>query len=267
MDGFVVITVDAEIQNSIQASFNAGSVFFNGPLDDKRASMLPADTGYRPFGVEYSHNSNRPDQMESFSVSPRTSGTAHTLESAKARLLQIEMLRTIEFFEIIAEEVTVRLANALRNPEQGPSLRGAFRHWSFLQLNYSRPSVTDGFINETHEDGCLITVAAASGPGFEVQRADNSYLAVTTKPNEVLLMPGEIGWLLSGGRLRPLFHRVHPDRTLSERMSLLYFADIDPALCTPWIRNHINKGVDIGRRVLTNPSRFGLQEWRIAKRD
>ena len=69
-DGFVVVTVDTEIQNSIQASFNAGSVFFNGASDDKRASMLPWDTGYRPFGVEYSHNSHRPDQMESFCSQP-----------------------------------------------------------------------------------------------------------------------------------------------------------------------------------------------------
>ena len=261
-DGFVVVTVDTEIQNSIQASFNAGSVFFNGASDDKRASMLPADTGYRPFGVEYSHNSHRPDQMESFSVSPKTCNAAHTLESDKARSLHKEMLRTIGLFEIIAEEITIQVANELGNQEQSPSLRGAFHCWSFLQLNYSRPSqVTDGFINETHEDGCLITVAAATGPGFEVQKADGSYRSVTSKPDEVLLMPGEIVWLLSGGRIRPLFHRVHPDSTLLERMSLLYFGDIDPGFCTPWIKNHINEGVDIGRRVLTNPSRFGLQEW------
>jgi isopenicillin N synthase-like dioxygenase len=261
-DGFVVLAVDTEIQDSIHASFNAGSVFFKGPLDDKRASMLPADTGYRPFGVEYSHNSNRPDQMESFSVSPKTCDAAHTLESDKARLLQKEMLRTIDFFEIIAEEITIRIADELGNPEARPSLRRAFHYWSFLQLNYSRPSqVMDGFINDTHEDGCLITVATATGPGFEVQRPDGSYWPVTSKPDEVLLMPGEIVWLLSGGRIRPLFHRVHPDHTLSERMSLLYFGDIDPALCTPWVRTDVNEGVDIGRRVLKNPSRFGLQEW------
>jgi isopenicillin N synthase-like dioxygenase len=265
-DGFIVLNVDNEIQQSIQTSFDAGSLFFSGTLHEKRASILPADTGYRPFGVEYSDNSKRPDQMESFSVSLKTRNAAHTLESDRARSLHKAMLRTMDLFETIAEVITIRVANELGGREQSRSLCGAFHRWSFLQLNYSRPSqVKDGFINDTHEDGCLMTVASANGPGFELETAHGSYRPANSKPNEVLILPGEIIWLLSGGRIRPLFHRVYPDRALSERMSLLFFGDIDPRLCTPWIKNNINEGIDIGHRVLKNPSRFGLQEWNSDK--
>jgi hypothetical protein len=44
-------------------------------------------------------------------------------------------------------------------------------------------------------------------------------------------------------------------------MALLFFADIDPALCKPWIENETNLGVDIGARVLTNALRFGLKPY------
>ena len=86
-------------------------------------------------------------------------------------------------------------------------------------------------------------------------------MRVTTEPDEILVFPGEILWLLSGGVLVPLHHRVRPNSNYEERLSLLYFADIDPRLCMPWCVNEINRTVDIGKRVRENPTRFGLAEW------
>ena len=71
-------------------------------------------------------------------------------------------------------------------------------------------------------------------------------------------MPGEILWLLSGGQIRPLYHRVRREPGCSERLALLLFGDINPRLCWPWVHTDINEGVDIGARVLTNSNRFGL---------
>jgi isopenicillin N synthase-like dioxygenase len=72
-------------------------------------------------------------------------------------------------------------------------------------------------------------------------------------------MPGEIIWLLSGGRIPPLFHRVNPKPSCEERIALLFFGDINPSACEPWVENEFNRGVDIGRRVLTSVNRFGLK--------
>jgi hypothetical protein len=58
-----------------------------------------------------------------------------------------------------------------------------------------------------------------------------------------------------------LYHRVKAIEYLSERMSLLLFADIDPRECGPWVENELNAGIDIGGRVLSNSERFGLRPW------
>jgi isopenicillin N synthase-like dioxygenase len=131
-------------------------------------------------------------------------------------------------------------------------------------LNYSRPAeVTTPYINEAHEDGAFLTVAYANAPGLELRTADGDFVPTTNGQDNVLILPGEIAWLLSGGSVRPLYHRVRPDARFHERMTLLFFGDIDPGLCQPWVLNEVNKGVDIGARVLRNPTRFGLQEWKL----
>jgi hypothetical protein len=60
-----------------------------------------------------------------------------------------------------------------------------------------------------------------------------------------------------------MFHRVRPESSCAERIALLFFADINPRLCEPWVRNEINQDVDIGALVLKNPKRFGLDEWKL----
>jgi hypothetical protein len=42
-------------------------------------------------------------------------------------------------------------------------------------------------------------------------------------------------------------------------MALLFFGDLDPRLCEPWVRNQVNASVDISKRVLKSVNRFGLQ--------
>jgi isopenicillin N synthase-like dioxygenase len=84
---------------------------------------------------------------------------------------------------------------------------------------------------------------------------------VSPKDDELLLMSGEILSLLSGGKIPPTYHRVRPIAKNTERLSLLFFGDIDPALCKPWIVNDTNANIDIGDRVLNNSTRFGLAKW------
>jgi isopenicillin N synthase-like dioxygenase len=100
-----------------------------------------------------------------------------------------------------------------------------------------------------------------TGPGLEVLSSDNKFTPITIARGELLLVPGEILSLLSGGEIRPLYHRVRPIPDGYRRMAMLFFGDIDPRLCQPWISNHTNRNVDIGDRVLKNSKRYGLAEW------
>jgi isopenicillin N synthase-like dioxygenase len=128
-------------------------------------------------------------------------------------------------------------------------------------MNYSRPSSTAAeYINELHEDGCLMTVMTVTGPGLELRTGDGSFMPAQPT-GQLLFMSGEILNLLSGGLIPPVYHRVRTTRALEERMSLLFFADMNPALCSPWISNDANSGIDIGKRILTNATRYGLTEW------
>jgi isopenicillin N synthase-like dioxygenase len=258
-NGFLVIELQHETSEKVAGVFAAGSRFFHLPSDEKAASKLPNDFGYRPIGIEYSNSPDHPDLAESFSMCARMSGTVE-LESSAACFLYQRMLETFDAFESIAEAVTVRLAETLSGNAVGGKLRSGFHRWSRLQLNYSRPlEINEPFINEPHEDGDVLTIACATGPGLELKRVDGDFSPMTTSPTEALLMPGEIAWLLSGGHLQPVWHRVRPQPHATERMALLFFGDLDPQLCEPWVRNKVNASVDISERVLKSVTRFGLQ--------
>jgi isopenicillin N synthase-like dioxygenase len=258
-DGFLLIPLTKPACKNVAATFGAAYRFFSAPQDEKNKNILPWELGYRPTGIEYSQSPDRPDPIESFTVDGRADGTPADCKTATARELYKRMLSTFDIFEPIADTLTARLASVLSGKSAGRALRGALRRWSCLQLNYSRPANADApFINESHEDGHLLTISCANAPGLEIQTAGGDFMPMTTAPDEVLVMPGEIVWLLSGGQIRPLYHRVRREPGCSERLALLFFCDINPRLCRPWVHADINEGVDIGARVLTNAARFGL---------
>jgi len=254
--GFLELTLSPATRELIAQIYDLGRAFFRLPLDQKlRDSLQPTEFGYRPVGVEYSQSPDRSDPMESFSTSIRTRELSERLRSDEAILLQRHLIEVIEPLEGIAEGLLSTIAETLG----GALVLGSCRRWSSIQLNYSRPSrVTGPFIHERHEDGHALTLATATGPGLELEREDGSYLQTDSHSDRIIVMPGDILWLLSGGRIRPLYHRVISSLGLDERMALLFFADPDPTSCSPWISTDTNAGIDIGARVLTNGERYGL---------
>jgi isopenicillin N synthase-like dioxygenase len=258
-EGFLLIQLTEQARMALASTFEAAYPFFRATLDEKSSNTLSEDLGYRPKGIEYSQSPERPDPIESFTADVRTRAVINDLPSARARLLYKRMQATINVLEPIAEALTMLLADALSVGEIGEKLHGAFRRWSCLQVNYSQPANTpEAFINELHEDGHLITLSCSDGPGLEVQTRRGDFARITTADDEILVMPGEIVWLLSGGQIRPLYHQVRRESSCRERLAILFFGDIDPKFCEPWVKNKVNKGVDIGARVLTNAARFGL---------
>jgi len=233
--------------------------FFRLAAAEKAPNVLPECCGYRPCGVEYSSRPDRPDQIESFTVSARVPDAARRLPSESARLLYRDMRLVFEALQEVVEAITVEIATSIAGTEAAAKLCGRFRTWSRLQLNYSRPRDCPWpWIHEIHEDGNLLTIAGTTAPGLEIMTRNSVFTPIPTAPGEVLVMPGEIAWLLSGGAVQPLYHRVVPTPGVAERIAFLFFGDLDPGVCIPWAVNSTNAGIDIGARVRTNVNRFGL---------
>ncbi len=262
--GYLRIRLSEAMIAALHATYENGYLFFRAPDHEKALNRLPEDCGYRPMGVEYSQSPERPDPFESFTASKRVRPCMGELPSKYGMALYDQMLQTIDLWERLAESLTMQLADNLTGRSFVSLLKGMFSRWSCLQLNYSRPSaVTTPFIHEPHEDGHLMTIASATKPGLEVESTNDVYTPLFLDSDEVIIMPGEILALLTGYQIKPLYHRVRPDTFSKERLALLFFADIDPKLCQPWILNESNMNVDIGSRVLTNARRFGTEAFSI----
>lgn len=255
--GFLLLKISADVRQSIELVIEAAYRFFRCTAAEKILNTLPEDAGFRPYGVEYSYDPTQPDQVESFTMTARHS--AASLPSLRAQVLASRMLFLFNQLEELAEILTIQLATAVAD-HSFPSLNGGFHRWSRLQLNYARPRrVMAPYIHEAHEDGNLLTLACATGPGLELRTGKAEFVQMTVNPGELVVMPGQIAWLLSGGQIRPQYHRVRPHSGSEERIALLFFGDLSPSLCAPWLENEINRGVDIGHCVQTSVNRFGLQ--------
>jgi isopenicillin N synthase-like dioxygenase len=259
-NGFLLIPMPDGTRRQVDLAFQSARDFFSASKEEKLQSRLPFDCGYRPSGVEYSSSSNVPDAIESFTASMRTRNDGRKLETTRSFELHERLITTFESLERLAEALVLELATRISGTDYSNRLRGSLHRWSRLQLNYALPAQsTPEYINDVHEDGHLLTIVCSTAPGLELRTQEGHFACPRAASGDFVIMPGNIAWLLSGGRIKPLYHRVRRIAHQQERMSLLFFADICPQNCTPWVHTEINAGADIGASVLTNYSRFGLR--------
>lgn len=261
-EGYSTIKLTGDVRKAINDVFTVAKPFFDEDLEKKLLNRLPENGGYRPYGIEYSLTPDSPDQIESFTVSDRTCTTAGGLNSGNAIELHQKLLILLEILESIAETLVTRLAETVSCDSYQGKFEKALRRWSSLQLNHSHPAqISDPFINDLHEDGTLITLLHATGPGFELQTADGGFIPFTTAKDELLVIPSVITWLMSGGLIKPLYHQVRTIPNHSDRFALIYLGDLPPELCKPWVCNEVNTNIDIGELVRVSASLFGLQNY------
>ena len=87
-------------------------------------------------------------------------------------------------------------------------------------------------IHECHEDGDFFTIATASGPGLQLEPPNSSVVSGPSTFDEVIVMPGEILHLMSGGEIRPMYHRVLSIPGIEERVAVMFFGDAPAGLPT-----------------------------------
>jgi isopenicillin N synthase-like dioxygenase len=259
--GHLKLRCRPEVIAAISQVLAEAELFFSLPLDLKNRNTLDdLCEGYRGLGTEYSDVAERPDLHESFWVH------AFNAEQARVRLdhaqpLYRSMLHVAEMFDEIIASMLITLQHYYGVPNADePQFATAFG--SHLQLNYYNPTKHQrDFLMDCHEDGLLFTILHSNASGLEIRAPDGSFTPVTTEPGEVFIMPGDIAMLLSGGEIQPLYHRVRNMPEVQARISLMYFSNPNASYdrkIMPWRETEVNRDVDIMRRVIENPLKFGL---------
>jgi isopenicillin N synthase-like dioxygenase len=260
--GYLKLHSRADVSAAVNQVLDDARVFFSLPAAVKEQNPLKdLCEGYRGLGAEYSDVEERPDLHESFWVHAFNAEKARAQLDGHAHTLYQGMLLVAEKFDEIITDIIIVMQHhyGISDPS---TPKFATKYGSHLQLNYYNPTRhRRDLLMDCHEDGLLFTILHSNASGLEIRKPDGSFTSMTTEPGELFFMPGDIAMLLSGGEIRPLYHRVRNVPDVQERMSLMYFANPNAShdrKIEPWRETEVNRGVDIMRRVIQNPLKFGL---------
>ncbi len=257
-NGFARVRLSQAEATQLATLYAEAMTFFDaGPDANCRYSNARLSNGYRPPGSSY----NNFDPIDGVDLNDSflywNPGAARGIPGHE-RILPF--LRALEAYRAgpLYRVVNALLADLARRYDYRRRL--PFMKASVLQIN-SYDTVSDReFLQTTHEDGTLATVLWTCGPGLEVIAGDDAVRADVAR-DEVLVMPGAILSAMTGGDIRPLYHRVRNLGAESiDRKSIMYFScpDVDSGPIPPYVVDESNPGVDIGELIRTATDAFGL---------
>ncbi len=254
--GFARVPLTDAMTRKIERIYRLGEEFFVRSEAEKQSySMQSFVEGYRELGPEYSQVPERPDLTESFSAWNRNRGRPE-VEVAVGELELHRALREVsDEMSLIVRGIFRAMADAWA--PGSPELR--FYRGTYVQLNYYEPSQHSAeLLQDSHEDAHLLTLVKANAPGLEIE-VDGKYIPAGADGDEIVFMPGSLLSLMTGYKIKPMYHQVRNTHRRDPRSSLLLFAnpEIDQKL-EPWIRNESNAGIDIIERANEGPKRFGM---------
>lgn len=255
-DGYARVRVDAGMVAVLDQIFDSAEKFFARKAAEKqryaRADILE---GYRDVGAERSGPLKRPDLNESFSLVLRNMARSDiapwTATNPLHRALRAAAPRYAALVDAILEGLRCEI-----NP-QGDRVSSV--DCSYLQLNYYRPEGEQrDFLMDVHEDGHLLTVVTSRQPGLEAE-IGGRFEALEFASDELLVMPGSILTLMTGGRIKPLPHRVRNVAGVKARASLMYFGNAPVTRAPrPWVAAADGSLPDIGTATAEKSQVFGL---------
>jgi isopenicillin N synthase-like dioxygenase len=212
-------------------------VFALSDLESYRAASIN-DSGFRPEGKEYATAGRPPDKKRMWQTfREREVFVVNGVEFPRNKWPAVEgfkeaTLELYEEYECLALEILSLLEIGLGLPSH--ALQSLARDGnSMLRTNYY-PSETDlepntygSGRNIAHTDVNLLTLMhAPTTGGFEVFTEEHGWEAISTKPGDVILITGKMLLALTGGYLRPAWHRVVDGP--GERFSLPFFVHPKP---------------------------------------
>ncbi|TMQ90974.1 hypothetical protein ETD83_33010 [Actinomadura soli] len=209
--------------------------------------------GYRPTGFVHAGDPQQPDMNDSFIYwDPDRSRKIPHAEEVQWLLKALDAYRQGVAMRIVAD--LVRELCDHYDHAAAPK----FEECSVLQCNSFGVASDREFLQTCHEDGVAATVIWTSGQGLEgCHEMDGT--ALLCGPEEVLVMPGSVLEVMTGGEVRSFYHKVRNHRDL-ERKSIMYFAsfDISRGPIKPFVVNDENREIDIRELIRSGTDTFGL---------
>ena len=254
--GSAIVRADARLVGFLDDVFRSARDFFAlPPVDKLRYERLEILEGYRRYGAESSGEFNRPDLNETFSLALRNMARKDIARWSKTNPLHRALRAAAAPYSTLVDAVLDEIRREINPRGDRVSCAG----YSYFQLNQYRPRFeTRTLLQEAHEDGHMLTVVTSRQPGLEAE-IDGRFRPVNFANDELLVMPGSILTLMTGGRIRPLLHRVRNLRSVDTRASLMFFANA-PVERAPraWATSADGSMPDIGRATAESSKLFGL---------
>jgi isopenicillin N synthase-like dioxygenase len=241
--GFATIQDSGALMRQVRSAFLEGRNFFGESSRTKCAASTASKLeGYRPLGAEFSGTREQPDLCESFSVWGWNGDDPDVRAWATKHKLHQALWSVLPGYSAIANGVLESVRSRINAHGQAFDASQA----SYVQMNHYRPKAFEReFLQGVHEDGHVLSILTSTAPGLEIC-IDGQFTPAETTGSALLLLPGSILTLITGGRIAPLYHRVRNDHRTAVRQSLVYFTNPSILVPTvPWIENETNQGVDI----------------------
>ncbi|WP_020180406.1 2OG-Fe(II) oxygenase family protein [Methylopila sp. M107] len=254
--GYAIVRMGPLMQACLDEAFDEADAFFaKEPSEKTRFARPDILEGFRTFGAEFSGDETRPDLNETFSLVLRNQSRPDIAVWRAVNPLHNALRRAAPVYASLANAVLDDIRNAF-DPEGDRIDAAAF---SYLQLNYYRPGRENrDLLQDAHEDGHLLTVVTSRQPGLEIE-VDGRFEPANIGRDELLIMPGSILTLMTGGHLRPLVHRVRNVSGVRTRASLMFF--VNASVTTPtraWAPAEDGSYPDIRAATIESSQVFGL---------
>ena len=254
--GHAKLQISRESQRQVDQAFATARDYFAKPFPEKSSYALAQFVeGYREIGLEYSQVKERPDLTESFSLWNRNRAHAEAAGWMQSCAIHAELRRTIDDLSTYVAELFQTMTDKWAPSTTSPRFAKA----SYIQVNYYEPAQhRRDILQDGHEDGHLITLVTSKTPGLEIQ-TENGYVPIELADDEMLIMPGSLLTLMTGGAIPPLFHQVKNSRRTDPRYSMMFFVNPEGnQVLEPWIRNESNAGINVIDVANAMPLKFGL---------
>jgi isopenicillin N synthase-like dioxygenase len=254
--GHAKLQIGRETRRQIDQTFSIAREYFAKPFPEKSSYALSQYVeGYREIGLEYSQVKERPDLTESFSLWNRNRAHTEAAGWIQSCPIHAELRRTVDDLSTYVADLFQTMADKWAPGTIGPR----FQRASYIQVNYYEPAQhRRDMLQDGHEDGHLITMVTANSPGLEIE-IDGKYVPVELGEHEMLIMPGSLLTLMTGGAIPPLFHQVKNSRRTDPRYSMMFFVNPEGnQVLEPWIKNASNAGRDVIAEANALPLKFGL---------